>query len=324
MAILYKSIVAAILVMAAAREPPRELDLGRLPQLYRPHPSLPSVKTLATSLRGKGVTPGKNNLTRISRLHVPHRDALQSAAFHDGVGYVAVNYTAQLAQELVHLDEFLSLFVEQNATWACSQSASEGGAGSVNASAAVGSLLTFKMPAAADEATRNATAVVLMYFLARLSAPGALLSWGTALLDRDGVVPLWDSSCDGPLVNRSTAPYFRVAHVELRNGTDGTFAIALALVPAPLMAMFSHIVHSYRFDPNMNRALAQRVAPFFFANGTELDQWRLHQSPSTARSLLDASIDPTLTGTGNQVIQPYSAWSWNWNYAGPGVATVSP
>lgn len=108
--------------------------------------------------------------------------------------------------------------------------------------------------------------------------------------------------------------------------------LVLALSPAPALAQFERIAHSYRVDPNMTRAHERApLAPLIAADGEVVvagpgepveAAFAAHWA---RRRRLAPNPDPTITGTGNQWFQSYSLANFQWNYGGAfGVAATSP
>ena len=313
--------------------------LARLPGLNDSlHPAPATLADFAEALVQRGLTASMTQEELVA-LHEPFAEVREHTAIHEGAGLVSLNATGALMPHVVHLDEFVpSLFTAYNATWSCSEVSTVQGLGLP----IFGSVINF-IPRGDGVAPPEAshTSVVLAYLLARLTAPNATIAWGQRLLDLhhgnsdDELAPLFDGSCDEPLVNRSSAPYFAVAAADLlASSSDPSaimqgFAVRLTLVPVPLLHIFAYIKKSLRLDPNMTQSLEQNPhAPLVLADGTRILPGERSNATDTAfaeghannrrvrRVQLSGSLDTTLTGTGNQVTNGYNVAGWDWNYGG--------
>jgi hypothetical protein len=208
------------------------------------------------------------------------------------------------------------------ATWEC------------NATGALGpnitrSTLTFsRAPARARRAAPHA----LAYLAKRLAAPNATLVWGPRLLRIAEATSLWGASCDDAFSARYEAPYFFVNGVAASAGVDNSTVLVLALSPAPALAQYDYIWHTYRVDANTTRAHdEQPLVPLVAADGALVVA--APGEPAEAafaahwarRRRLAPNPDATLTNTGNQVTMQYTIANFQWNYGGRlGVAAISP
>ena len=286
-------------------------QLHHLPRFRRDHPTGGGdLSSFAARLSGRGFHSNRTRArARAADLHMPFSVRNFSLAeVHVGVGYLELNYTMALLPSVVHLDEFLPLFREANATMACV------GARPSGKDDAIATTLTFLPRTAGANYSRGAPATVLAYLLDRLAAPGAKLTWGPRLLDvHENIQAIWQAECLDTLAATS-APYYDVSSAALGAVAGSPGAVALQLVLLPMhspLGLMSRLKYNSVFDPNVTRAAAQHPdAPIFDAQGARM---------------LALNPDPTLTNTGNQLIRTIdSIAGFDWNYERTGVATQSP
>ena len=289
--------------------------------MRRDHPTHPSVAAFAADLRARGLTSLDDaNLAAAASFHEPFSDAFSHEGLHEGSGYAFLESNATLVASLVHLDEFKPLFTEYEAAWQCG--AAPSGATNVTAHA-----LLLQPRAGVPPPTLSDAVLVLGFLLARLQALDAFLSWGPALLgvheDPAALAPLWGSGCGNPALD----PYFLLVPGSVRLAASGAASAVTILFdtrPAKMMDMFDTIKHNYRFNPNLTEAMALYPdVPLYARDGTLLAS-SAGAAPAALRRQLALSPDPTATGTGNQVIYPYTVGNYDWNYKSPGVATIDP
>ncbi len=291
--------------------PDDPLELWRLPGLSRVHPARANLTALSKRLTIRGFAADGTDAAALSA-HVPFEETLSHTAIHEGVGYVSINYTARLARTTVHLDEFIPLFRDLNATWEC-----ENSTGSVHYS--VHSTLAFAAPPP-NSTVLAAEVHALRYLAARLRAPNSTLTWGPALLGLHENVTLWAPSCLA-LLNSSLykAPYFSVAAASL---SISSHRLAFFLTPSSPLPLFSYVkAGAWRFDPNITHALDHfPTAPVLSEDGQPLS---VQVEGNGTRRVL-AGKDAAWTSRRSFRYKTASIDLLNWNYQAPNVARVSP
>ena len=283
------------------------VEFWRLPGLSRVHPARANLTALSKRLSIRGFAADGSDAAALSA-HVPFEETLAHTAIHEGVGYVSINYTARLARTAVHLDEFLPLFRDLNATWECE-----------NATEGTRSALTFAAPPP-NSAGAAAEAHALRFLVARLRARNSTLTWGPALLQLHENSTLWAPSCLA-LLNSSlyAAPYFSVAAASL---SISSHRLAFLLKPSSPLPFFSFVkAGAWRFDPNISRALDRfSTASVLSEDGQPLSAQV--DGNGTRRVLAGKDAATTSRSSFRQTTATVSAL--NWNYQAPNVARVSP
>jgi hypothetical protein len=312
---------------SAPRLPDAPAELWRLPGLAdRVHPAQPTLAAFSAHLLSRGFALDGDDDAALAA-HAPFEDVLAHTAIHEGVGYVSLNYSARLAPTTVHLDEFLPLLSELNATWDCEQRPLKG-------TLTTRSFLSLALPPPGHAAFH-----VLRYLGARLRAPNATLVWGPSLLllDEDAARrPLWAPSCDvsPAFAARYHSPYFSVVALSPLL-SSAKLGLALALSPSNPFNAFSFVKQQWRIDPNITRALQRYPqAPVLTVAG---EPWPVTVGGDGVRRLqnLPPAQNPTLTSRcspSNYNYNPsyckttrYVIANFDWNYGGtPNVASESP
>jgi hypothetical protein len=269
------------------------------------HPARANLTTLSKRLSSRGFAADGNDAAALSA-HVPFEETLSHTAIHEGVGYVSINYTARLARTAVHLDEFLPLFRDLNASWECE-----------NATEGTRSALTFAAPPPYS-AGAAAEAHALRFLVARLRAPNSTLTWGPALLELHENSTLWAPSCLA-LLNSSLykAPFFSVAAASL---SISSHRLAFLIKPSSPLPIFSFVRGgAWRFDPNISRALDRfSTAPVLSEDGQPLTVQV--DGNGTRRILAGKDAATTSRSSFRQTTATISAI--NWNYQSPNVAKI--
>ena len=240
---------------------PVNVRLGDLAQLRRSHRSYASVTDLAAALAQRGALANDTD-AQLVRRHVPYADRLEHRAHHEGVGFIAANYSASLMPNVAMLDEFVALFKALNASWSCEVPAGFEPGG------LFGSIIQFSFPAGASDRRAN---LALRYLTVRLGQPGSLLAWGDLLNEYHAAQPLWGPSCDTPLANRTTVPYFAIVNRTVRvSRTVGAATLAFVAGAAPPLMFFARLQGlNLQLLPDEAQALAAYPdAPVILANAT--------------------------------------------------------
>ena len=316
---------------------PVNVRLGDLAQLRRSHRSYASVTDLAAALAQRGALANDTD-AQLVRRHVPYADRLEHRAHHEGVGFIAANYSASLMPNVAMLDEFVALFKALNASWSCEVPAGFEPGG------LFGSIIQFSFPAGASDRRAN---LALRYLTVRLGQPGSLLAWGDLLNEYHAAQPLWGPSCDTPLANRTTVPYFAIVNRTVRvSRTVGAATLAFVAGAAPPLMFFARLQGmNLQLLPDEAQALAAYPdAPVILANATVVSVARYVDaecggnvsacsSEATASRLrqrrlqqYQQHVDTVSTTTaGNQQFGYHEFLGWNWNYdAGRNAAKTSP
>jgi hypothetical protein len=287
--------------------PDDPLEFWRLPGLSRVHPARANLTALSKRLASRGFAAGGSDAAALSA-HVPFEETFSHTAIHEGVGYISINYTARLARTAVHLDEFLPLFRDLNATWECE-----------NATEGTRSALTFAAPPP-NSTSAAAEAHALRFLVARLRARNSTLTWGPALLELHENATLWAPSCLA-LLNRSLykAPHFSVAAASL---SISSHRLLFLLKPSSPLPFFSFVkAGAWRFDPNISRALDRFPSASVLSEDGETLPVQLDGN-GTRRVLAGKDAARTSRSSFRQTTATVSAL--NWNYQAPNVARVSP
>jgi hypothetical protein len=237
----------------AKAAPWRDTDLAKQAGLFRPHPHNATLAEFSTHLRRRGFHP-KRSAAAKRAVHVPARDAFRHYGKSRRHGFVELNVTTELKRETVHLDEFISLFLEYAPRWECAAAAEPANASS---SGALFYRFTLALGSPLTEETVAADAVaVIDYLEARLSAPGAHVTWGMLVGDLLRS-PFGDSCVELLGANLTSRAYYGVDAVAVAGSLPaGTLTLSLDVHTAPVFSLFKSFSHKLRWDPDLERAAA--------------------------------------------------------------------
>lgn len=245
MSFVLNTVVLTLAVRCVAAFPIRPegspAQLWRLPGYQEDvYPAPASIAAFASLLSQRGFAVDDDTDDALS-VHVPYARNSTHEASHVGVGYVAIDYEVIMHEHAVHMDEFLALFIERNATWECSDSVSL--PPPFEDSVSTTTTLSFAPPA--SESDPAAALHVLTYLTNRLLAPNATLTWGPLLLAHSEgshvYAPVFAPSCDVPLRNRYSEPYFLVGNVSTWTAPDGTVSINVTLQSTISLMLFKRV-----------------------------------------------------------------------------------